>query len=133
MVACTGDGVVQFYDPRSVASPRTGASSRSKYTFTDDDDFAADSPMVCASGQFDVVDDQALVINWVAIAAAWVAPRRSSRTPLSQAAWCAVRWRRWRGGAGGTAVKTTKRDDLVHNEGQPFSREIANIFPCIPG
>ena len=109
MVMCTPDGVVQYYDThfRLTADRRTVP----QYTFTDDDDYGATTPMICAN-QFSVIDDQAQVINWVGIAAK-DGTQEQAVDDFSYSFY---------------GPKTTHRNDLIHAEGQTFSKEIAETF-----
>lgn len=109
MVSCTSDGVVQYWDTqRGLTADRRVVP---QVTFTDDEDYVAATPVVCTT-KFDVEDDQAQVINWVAIAAAGGTQEvASNQTSISF-----------------YGRRTTQRNDLIHAEGQAWSRQIAEVF-----
>ena len=69
------------------------------------------APMVCTT-KFDVTDDQAPVINWIGIAAA--GGTQEVVTDSTSIAWYGRR--------------STHRNDLIHAEGQSWSRHIAETF-----
>ena len=109
VVSCTTDGVVRFWDiERGLTEDRRVVP---QVTFTDDDDAPASTPVVCTT-KFDVTDDQAPVINWIGIAAA--GGTQEVVTDDTSIAWYGRR--------------STHRNDLIHNEGQSWSRHIAETF-----
>ena len=109
MLTCTPDGVVRYWDTqRGLTADRRVVP---QVTFTDDDDYVAATPVVCTT-KFDVVDDQAPVINWVGIAAAGGTQQvASDSTSVSF-----------------YGRRSTHRNDLVHAEGDAFSATIAATF-----
>jgi hypothetical protein len=109
MLTCTPDGVVRYWDTNiGLSAPRRVVP---QVTFTDDDDYTASTPVVCTT-KFDVVDDQAPVINWVGIAAAG-----GTQQVATDGASMSYYGRR-----------ATHRNDLVHAEGDTFSATIASTF-----
>ena len=109
MLTCTTDGVVQYWASNiGLADPRRVVP---QVTFTDSHDYIANTPTVCAQ-EFTVDDDQAFVTNWVGIAATGGTQEISTdETSIS-----------WYG------RRTTHRNDLIHAEGQTWSKKIADIF-----
>ena len=109
MVTCTTDGVVQYWDTqRGLTADRRVVP---QFTFTDDDTWTASTPTVCTT-TFDVVDDQAQVINWVGIAAKGGTQEVASNgTSISM-----------------YGPRTTQRNDLIHAEGQAWSQSVAQTF-----
>lgn len=109
MISCTPDGVVQYWS----ANVGLAAARRvvPQVTFTDDEDYVTTTPEVCTS-RFEVVDDQAQVVNWVAIAATG-----GTQEVAEDQASISLYGRR-----------TTHRNDLIHAEGQTWSKTVADTF-----
>ena len=109
MVSCTSDGVVQYWDTYNGLTQDRRVVPQ--FTFTDSHDYVANTPVVCTS-QFTVDDDQAFVTNWVAIAAKGGTEEISSDS-------ASISW---------YGKRTTHRNDLIHADGQTWSKKIADIF-----
>jgi hypothetical protein len=109
MLTCTPDGVVRYWDTHDGLTQDRRVIPQ--VTFTDDDDYTASTPVVCTT-KFDVVDDQAPVINWIGIAAA--GGTQQVATDAESVSWYGRR--------------TTHRNDLIHAEGDAFSAQVAQTF-----
>lgn len=109
MLTCTPDGVIRFWDTqRGLTADRRVVP---QYTFTDDDDYVASTPVVCTT-KFEVVDDAGPVTNWVGIAA--TGGTQQIATDQQSISFYGRR--------------STKRTDLIHAEGDTFSAQIATTF-----
>ena len=110
MLSCTTDGVVQYWDSANGLTQDRRVVPQ--VTFTDSHDYVTHTPMVVCASQFSVDDDQAYVTSWVGVAAKGGTQEVSFDSN-------SISW---------YGRRTTHRNDLIHAEGQAFSKKIADVF-----